>query len=139
MAMPPGPNSASQGINIEAWTEDAVASISLSTATVSAAMTIRESSERRSTSVTIEIPLDAEAEKSQTQQKREIKELRARLAAQHDASSSDPDDTLPSGYVRRRSGGEPRRRDSMKRREALLKGKEGSRRRQKWENGTSEA
>jgi hypothetical protein len=30
---------------------------------------------------------------------------------------------------------EPMRRDSMKRREALLKGKEGSRRRQRWENG----
>jgi hypothetical protein len=28
------------------------------------------------------------------------------------------------------------RRDSQKRREALLKGKEGSRRRQRWENGT---
>ena len=31
---------------------------------------------------------------------------------------------------------EPLRRDSLKRREALLKGKEGSRRRQRWENGT---
>jgi hypothetical protein len=30
---------------------------------------------------------------------------------------------------------EPVRRDSQKRREALLKGKEGSRRRQRWENG----
>ena len=31
---------------------------------------------------------------------------------------------------------EPLRRDSLKRREALLKGKEGSRRRQRWENGS---
>lgn len=30
---------------------------------------------------------------------------------------------------------EPIRRDSQKRRDALLKGKEGSRRRQRWENG----
>ena len=30
---------------------------------------------------------------------------------------------------------EPLIRDSLKRREALLKGKEGSRRRQRWENG----
>jgi hypothetical protein len=30
---------------------------------------------------------------------------------------------------------DPIRRDSLKRREALLKGKEGSRRRQRWENG----
>ena len=34
-----------------------------------------------------------------------------------------------------RSIKEPLRRDSMKRRDALLKGKEGSRRRQRWENG----
>jgi hypothetical protein len=33
---------------------------------------------------------------------------------------------------------EPLRRDSLKRRDALLKGKEGSRRRQRWENGESE-
>ena len=32
---------------------------------------------------------------------------------------------------------EPVRRDSQKRREALLKGKEGSRRRRRWENGIS--
>lgn len=32
---------------------------------------------------------------------------------------------------------EPIRRDSLKRREALLKGKEGSRQRRRWENGTS--
>lgn len=32
---------------------------------------------------------------------------------------------------------EPIHRDSLKRREALLKGKEGSRRRQRWENGSS--
>lgn len=32
---------------------------------------------------------------------------------------------------------EPLRRDSQNRREALLKGKEGSRRRQRWENGES--
>lgn len=30
---------------------------------------------------------------------------------------------------------EPMRRDSLKRRDALLRGKEGSRRRQRWENG----
>ncbi|KAF3480788.1 uncharacterized protein GIQ15_06135 [Arthroderma uncinatum] len=37
----------------------------------------------------------------------------------------------PSSTYRRR---EPLRRDSLKRRESLLKGKEGSRRRQRWEN-----
>ena len=34
---------------------------------------------------------------------------------------------------------EPLRRDSLKRREALLRGKEGSRRRQRWENGECDA
>ena len=41
-------------------------------------------------------------------------------------------DDTSSGYRPRR---EPLRRDSLKRREALLKGKEGSRRRVRWENG----
>jgi len=42
----------------------------------------------------------------------------------------------PSVYRPRR---EPMRRDSLKRREALLKGKEGSRRRTRWENGSYHA
>lgn len=45
-------------------------------------------------------------------------------SAQHGSSAASP--------PKRR---EPLRRDSLKRREALLKGKEGSRRRQRWENG----
>jgi hypothetical protein len=44
-----------------------------------------------------------------------------------DAQTSKPD------YKPRK---EPLRRDSLKRRDALLKGKEGSRRRQRWENGS---
>ncbi|KAF2805672.1 uncharacterized protein BDZ99DRAFT_424033 [Mytilinidion resinicola] len=46
----------------------------------------------------------------------------------HDASAAE---AVRAGYVKRRA---PIRRDSMKSREALLKGKEGSRRRQRWEN-----
>lgn len=42
-------------------------------------------------------------------------------------------DDAPSNQRPRR---EPLRRDSLKRREALLKGKEGSRRRTRWENGS---
>lgn len=41
--------------------------------------------------------------------------------------------TMREGYHYKRK--EPLRRDSMKRREALAKGNEGSRRRQRWENG----
>ncbi|KAL6717075.1 hypothetical protein ACLMJK_004989 [Lecanora helva] len=48
------------------------------------------------------------------------------------ASKQEPNaEAVPSGYRPRR---EPLRRDSLKRREALLKGKEGSRRRTRWEN-----
>jgi hypothetical protein len=48
--------------------------------------------------------------------------------------------SIPLEEPERRSDGvkarkEPLRRDSMNRREALLKGKEGSRRRLRWENG----
>ena len=58
---------------------------------------------------------------------------------QHTARSTEPKETAPhrdatsSGYTPRRK---PLRRDSLERREALLKGKEGSRRRQRWENGS---
>lgn len=49
------------------------------------------------------------------------------LGASHEEKSS-----LPKPALRRKTFP----RDSQKRREALLKGKEGSRRRQRWENGT---
>lgn len=135
MAMPLVKDTAPQGINIEAWSEDTARIIPLSTASVAATIATQVPIRDRP-SVSLDIPLDAEAEKSQTQQRREAKDLKARIVAK-DKSGSDDEAGAPSGYVRRRSDGEPRRRDSMKRREALLKGKEGSRRRQKWENGTS--
>ena len=47
-------------------------------------------------------------------------------------SKQDPDASDPAPQ---RPRSEPLRRDSLKRREALLKGKEGSRRRTRWENG----
>ena len=46
------------------------------------------------------------------------------------------EESRKDGYRPRR---EPLRRDSLKRREALLKGKEGSRRRRQWENGSYHA
>lgn len=131
-------STAPEGINIEAWTESAAAAVPLSTASVSASIAAGPPIIRWGASVNLDITLDAEAEKSQIQQRREAKELKARILAR-DAGDSDDEGIAPTGYVRRQSGGEPRRRDSMKRREALLKGKEGSRRRQKWENGTSTA
>ena len=47
------------------------------------------------------------------------------------------DHSATGGFPVFRPSREPLRRDSLKRREALLKGKEGSRRRQRWENGWS--
>lgn len=46
-----------------------------------------------------------------------------------------PLDTPEEDYTPKHLRPKPIPRDSQKRREALLKGKEGSRRRQRWENG----
>ncbi|PPJ49650.1 hypothetical protein CBER1_02158 [Cercospora berteroae] len=91
---------------VEAWTVS-------QTADVLAATSISSPSHRlsRGTSVVIDIPLDEQA----------------LLEEQQPRPRTEPVHTV---YKRR----EPIRRDSIKRREALLKGKEGSRRRQRWEN-----
>ncbi|KUJ16552.1 uncharacterized protein LY89DRAFT_685487, partial [Mollisia scopiformis] len=81
--------------------------------TISALESLSVSPSARGTGVTLSIPLDAAA-------KRDLQ----------DASEKDTRDKVHTVYKRK----EPLRRDSQKRREALLKGKEGSRRRQRWEN-----
>lgn len=101
--------STTQPINIEAWTAQAAESLN--------AVSLSSAGGVRGTSVSLAIPLDEQAAAKRTAA---TNEERRTL----DASKSD----LP-----RR---EPLRRDSLKRREALLKGKEGSRRRQRWENGS---
>ncbi|KAL8984917.1 MAG: hypothetical protein Q9205_001233 [Flavoplaca limonia] len=75
------------------------------------AISLLSSAPVRGTSVSLAIPLDEQAAK-RTKDEQHL----------HEASSTD------------RPRREPLRRDSLKRREALLKGKEGSRRRQRWEN-----
>ncbi|KAI9860269.1 MAG: hypothetical protein M1824_003270 [Vezdaea acicularis] len=59
-------------------------------------------------------------------------------ASIHSTAAAATAGAAPAGPAKRRVSaaqkGELRRRDSLKRREALLKGKEGSRRRQRWEN-----
>jgi hypothetical protein len=47
----------------------------------------------------------------------------------------DTSDDVPAKSPSYKPRKEPLKRDSQRRREALLKGKEGSRRRQRWENG----
>ncbi|KAL8754246.1 MAG: hypothetical protein Q9199_004490 [Rusavskia elegans] len=75
------------------------------------AISLLSSAPVRGTSVSLAIPLDEQAAK-RTEDEQHL----------HDASTTS------------RPRREPLRRDSLKRREALLKGKEGSRRRQRWEN-----
>jgi len=95
-----------QPIDIEAWTEQAT--VALSSVAISA-----PGDALQGTSVTLAIPLDHDAP----------------AAAAHPVGASAA--AKEGGYYHRK---EPLRRDSLKRREALLRGKEGSRRRQRWEN-----
>ncbi|KAL8759297.1 MAG: hypothetical protein Q9184_003660 [Pyrenodesmia sp. 2 TL-2023] len=100
-------NGTAQPINIEAWTERAAESLH--------AVSLTSPGGVRGTSVSLAIPLDEQPAAKRTAA---TNEERRTL----DASASD------------RPRPEPLHRDSLKRREALLKGKEGSRRRQRWEN-----
>lgn len=97
---------ASTGIDIEAWTVEQAAEALQATSI---------SSPAQSRTVTLDIPLDEHA-----------------VAAANAMATAQPrsKEAVHTVYKRR----EPIRRDSLKRREALLKGKEGSRRRQRWEN-----
>ncbi|EME44036.1 hypothetical protein DOTSEDRAFT_71739, partial [Dothistroma septosporum NZE10] len=96
---------------VEAWTAaDTVSEVADALgATLISADSLRAV---RGTHVTIDIPLDE------------------RPAAVQDTPPRPRIEAVHTVYKRR----EPIRRDSQKRREALLKGKEGSRRRQRWEN-----
>ncbi|KAI4286575.1 MAG: hypothetical protein L6R35_004176, partial [Caloplaca aegaea] len=110
---PHQPTSAVQPISVEAWTEQAADALT--------AISLSSPGGITGTSVSLAIPLDEQAAKrTTTADEARPTADEARLTT--DASADD----------RTRRG--PLRRDSLKRREALLKGKEGSRRRQRWEN-----
>ena len=100
---------ASQAVDIEAWTEQATAT--LNTVSISSPAV-------RGSSVTLAIPLEEQLA----------------IAKERPATAVLREENAQQDYQPRH---EPMRRDSLKRREALLKGKEGSRRRQRWENGNS--
>ncbi|KAJ5929619.1 hypothetical protein N7454_006569 [Penicillium verhagenii] len=107
---------------ISAWTEQAAASLqdlslSESRPTNGLAATTPTPSGLRGASVSLAIPLDDEPPSPSPQ---------AKVA--NPTAESRP---TPTVSFRRR---EPLRKDGMKRREAMLKGKDGSRRRQRWEN-----
>lgn len=113
--VPSPPTNEEQAAAIEAWTEQA--SEALKAVSLSATEPVHQAV--RGTSVTLSIPLDESLHRSTT------------------ARATNDDDTTTSYRVSTtdRPRSEPIRRDSLKRREALLKGKEGSRQRRRWENG----
>jgi hypothetical protein len=117
-----GSLSPQQTLAISAWTEQATASLQdltlfESTTTNGPDPTSTPSrSTLRGTTVSLTIPIDDQTPTASSQVK---------VVASGESRS-------PTVSFRRR---EPLRRDSLKRREALLKGKDGSRRRQRWENG----
>lgn len=122
-AVPPPPSlDREQAANIEAWTEqatEALQSVSLNPASAPAQQRIA----LPGTSVRLSIPLGGTRRPTTT------------LSDSDDGSSSAPTrrqrTTTNNAYGRQ----VPIRRDSLKSREALLKGKEGSRQRRRWENG----
>ncbi|KAL4812645.1 R3H-associated N-terminal domain-containing protein [Aspergillus spinulosporus] len=115
-----GPLSPQQAQAISAWTEQAAASLEELTITDSAP-TSAENATLRGTTVPLSIPLDDPVPAT------EGAAPRVKILGQ----STEEARKIPAVSFRRR---EPLRRDSLKRREALLKGKDGSRRRQRWEN-----
>lgn len=100
-----------QSNGIEAWTEQVTQFLS--------ATPISAAQSARGKVASLAIPLD---------EHRLLKQANAEIAPNADIS-----------YAASQTRREPLRRDSLKRREALLKGNEGSRRRQRWENGSFQA
>ncbi|KKK13118.1 hypothetical protein P175DRAFT_0439225 [Aspergillus ochraceoroseus IBT 24754] len=112
---------------ISAWTEQAAASLenltlteSIPTGGVAQSTTTRTA--LRGASVALSIPLDDPLPVTDLDSTPRVKLLGQPVKDTRQ---------VPNVAFRRR---EPLRRDSLKRREALLKGKDGSRRRQRWEN-----
>jgi hypothetical protein len=102
-----------QPIDIESWTEQATAA--LSTVTISAPGDVQATT----TTLELEIPLDDDT-------------TPAGKAGGNGRPATASAAAKEGGLYKRK---ELVRRDSLNRREALLKGKEGSRRRMRWENG----
>lgn len=107
------PSANANGIDIEAWTVSALQSLSISPVA-------------RGTGSPLTIPLDESGDQKE--------KAKAKAKAKERPSVSIYDPRTRSSAVTP----PPRplsRRDSLKRREALLKGNEGSRQRRRWENG----
>ena len=98
-------------VDVESWAEHAIAHLTISEPPPAAGT---GGSPLRDASVSLSIPLDAPG--AEAKPRKVVSEEKA----------------MSSAYSK---SGQLARRDSLKRREALLKGREGSRRRQRWENG----
>lgn len=112
---------------ISRWTEEATASLQnldISASGLDANAPEEIGAPIRGTSVPLTIPLDDPIHPTDDTSNSRVRIVQDRPDTETHRVSS-------ITYRRR----EPIRRDSLKRREALLKGKEGSRRRQRWENG----
>ncbi|KAL2257570.1 hypothetical protein VTK26DRAFT_9461 [Humicola hyalothermophila] len=124
LPLPSGPTAA---VDIEAWTVAALESLSLASLprgavnTLSLPVDTARPSEQRSPRRSAKSPRTAGNGNTPTQ-------MKLRGVAFDD---EDEDDARPRITPPRRP---PSRRDSLRRREALLKGKEGSRQRRRWEN-----
>ncbi|KAL4787566.1 R3H-associated N-terminal domain-containing protein [Aspergillus varians] len=116
-----GPLSPQQAQAISTWTEQAAAS--LENLTITDSPRANEGTPTlRGASVGLSIPLDDPVPATDGSAAPRVRVL---------GQIPEENRKLPTVTFRRR---EPLRRDSLKRREALLKGKDGSRRRQRWEN-----
>jgi R3H-associated N-terminal domain len=117
-----------QALTISTWTEQATTALqNLDISALASKPTVSASDPTvQGASVPLTIPLDEPPQKRDT-----VTASRARVMG--NGLGVRVQSNLPSDATRR----EISRRDSLKRREALLKGKEGSRRRQRWENGMS--
>lgn len=118
----PGHLTPQQIHQISAWTEQSTGTVNVSP--IDGSNNGRNTDGGSSRDVPLAIPLDDERPSNNPTSLR-MKSVRV---------SADDNDAIPvvSTTYRRK---DPIRRDSLKRRDALLKGKEGSRRRQRWENG----
>lgn len=127
-AHPQGHLTPQQTRAITAWTEQATAS--LEDLTLSESVTIDDHSTQpalRGASLPLTIPLDDPVPVTNNRSTQ-----RVRLVTRSSVPKENQEVKVPTVSFRRR---EPLRRDSLRRREALQKGKDGSRRRQRWENG----
>ncbi|KAM7187883.1 R3H-associated N-terminal domain containing protein [Rhypophila sp. PSN 637] len=117
-------NASTATVDIEAWTVSALESLNIAPIAVG-------------TGNALSIPLDGEKPRSSSSRRAgaptDAEIETARLKLRNAVVFDDDDDTGNiNGVVPPRRP--PSRRDSMKKRDALLKGKEGSRQRRRWEN-----